>query len=67
MTVIVERFQKLVFSKCHRANKMTIQNGSKAFVIVWALKKYLWVDTSLLHEAILIIFSKLVSKISIRK
>lgn len=41
--------------------------GAKHFVILWALKIYLWVDISLFYEAILIIFSMLVFKISIRK
>ena len=40
---------------------------AKHFVILWALKIYLWVDISLFYEAILIIFSMLVFKISIRK
>lgn len=67
LIVELEGFQKLVFLTCHRERKVTIQNGSKAFVIVWALRKYLWVNISLFCEATVIIFSMLVSKISIRK
>ena len=40
---------------------------AKYFVILWALKIHLLVDISLFYEAILIIFSMLVFKISIRK
>lgn len=44
-----------------------LQNESKAFVILWALKNFLWVNISSFYEATFIIFSMLVSKISIRK
>lgn len=40
---------------------------AKYFVILWALKIHLLVDISLFYEAVLIIFSMLVFKISIRK
>lgn len=60
-------FQKWVFLIYCREGKVTIQNGSKAFVIVWALKKYLWVNISLFCDATVIVFSTLVSKISISK
>lgn len=62
-----EGFQEWVILRCCRESKVTIQNESKASVILWALKKYLWVDVSLFYEATLIMFSMLVSKISIRK
>lgn len=46
---------------------MTIQNGSKVFCDTVGSKIHLLVDISLFYEAILIIFSMLVFKISIRK
>lgn len=55
------------FLRCCRENNVTIQNGGKACVIVWTQKKYLWVNISLFCEATVIIFSMLVSKISISK
>lgn len=65
--MVLGGFQKWVFLRYYSKSKVTIQNESKAFVILWALKKYLCVDISLFYEATIIIFSMLVSKISIRK
>lgn len=67
LIVELEGFRNWYFLTCQRERKMTIQNGSKAFVIVWALRKYLWVNISLFYEATVIIFPMLVSKISIRR